>query len=316
MKLLRKKIARFYKQLILLKYYSKKFVFSSKQEKTKIIICFDGNLPHGGLVDRLKGIISLYEISKILDFEFKIFFTHPFELTNFLEPNGSDWIINEKEVKYNVFSSKIVYLINDFKIKPLQIFEKSKAKTFFVYCNVDYLAKLYPAKNEQEIKFIWKNNYDHLFKTSNYLQEKLNILSSEPRIAFHTRFTTLMGDFSDSTKMILNENEKLNLIQKVIKAINDKANQYPDKVAYIFSDSDFFLNHVRATTNYKTLAGVPKHLENNNSDLDYHSKTFLDFYYLAGSEHVFLVAIDQMYYSSFSKYAAIIGEGKFKSITN
>ncbi|MCV2484027.1 hypothetical protein OD917_03755 [Flavobacterium sp. SH_e] len=316
MKLLRKKIARFYKQLILLKYYSKKIVFSNKQEKTKIVICFDGNLPHGGLVDRLKGIISLYEISKILDFEFKIFFTHPFELTNFLEANAIDWIINEKELKYNIFNSKIVYLINDFKIAPLQIFEKSKAKTFFVYCNVDYLTKLYPTKNDQEIKFIWKNNYDHLFKTSNYLQEKLNILSFEPRIAFHTRFTTLMGDFSDSTKMILNEKEKLDLTQKVIKAINDKAKQYPDKVAYVFSDSDFFLNHVRTTTNYKTLEGVPKHIENNNSDADYHSKTFLDFYYLAGSELVFLVTIDQMYYSSFSKYAAIIGGSEFNAIIN
>ncbi|KAF2334192.1 hypothetical protein [Flavobacterium ginsenosidimutans] len=315
MKLIRKQIARFYKHLVLLKYYSKKIDFSSKPKKTKIIICFDGNLPHGGLVDRLKGIISLYEISKILDFEFKIFFTHPFELTNFLEPNLVDWIIKEEELKYNVFTSKIVYLINDFTA-PLHIFERSKAKTFFVYCNVDYLAGLYPTKNESEIKAIWKNNYSNLFKTSNYLQEKLNVLSSESRIAFHTRFTTLMGDFSDSTKKILSEKEKFDLTQKVIKAINNRTSQYPDKVIYVFSDSDFFLNYVRTNTSYKTLAGVPKHIENNNSDLDYHSKTFLDFYYLAGSELVFLVAIDQMYYSSFSKYAAIIGEGEFKSITN
>ena len=316
MKLIRKQIARLYKHFILLKFYSKKNDFYSVQPKRRIIVCFDGNVPHGGLVDRLKGIISLYEISKILDYEFKIFFKHPFELTSFLEPNLVDWIIKEEELKYNFFNSKIVYLINDFKTAPLHFFEKSKAKTFFVYCNVDYLGGFYPDKNENEINEIWRNNYNNLFKTSEYLQNKLDVLHSGPRIAFHTRFTTLMGDFTDTTKTILNEKEKLDLAQKVIKAIDNEVKQYLDKIVYVFSDSEFFLNYVRLNTKYKTLSGVPKHLENDSSDIDYHCKTFIDFYFLVDSDCVFLVKMNQMYHSSFSKYAAIIGDTKFKRIIN
>jgi len=316
MKLVKKRIARFYKRLVLLKYYLKKIDFFTKQEKRQIVICFDGNLPHGGLVDRLKGIISMYEISKTLGFEFKIFFTHPFELKSFLKPNLIDWSINEKDIRFNVFSSKIVYLMNDFGAKPFEIFKKSKANNFYVYCNVDYLVSLYPNKKEDEIKGIWKDNYNDLFKLSDYLKGKLNLLPSQSRISFHTRFTTLLGDFSDSTKKVLDKNEKLALIKKVDRSITDEVSKYPEKVIYVFSDSNFFLNYIRQNTLYKTLEGVPKHIENNNSDIDYHLKTFLDFYFLAASEQVFLVKIDEMYHSSFSKYAAIIGGAKFEKIMN
>jgi len=316
MKLITKRIAKYYKYLILIKYYAKKLSFSKNYNKPVIIVCFDGNFSHGGLVDRLKGIISFYQISKILDYDFKVFFKHPFDLRDFLNPNLIDWSINEKDLKYSPFSFKILYLMNDFKTNPLHIFAKSKAKTFFVYSNVDYLPTLFPDKKEEDIKTIWRNNYKELFKISDYLKEKLKLLPEDFRLAFHTRFTTLIGDFSDSTKLVLSENEKMILIQKVIKSIDEAASQYPDKIKYVFSDSTFFLQYIKTHTNYKTLDGAPKHLENNNSDIDYHSKTFLDFYFLAESDMIFSVKIDEMYFSSFSKYAAIVGNKDFKRIMN
>jgi hypothetical protein len=316
LKLIKNKIARCYRYLILIRCYSTKLSFSNSNQKKQIIICFDGNFSHGGLVDRIKGIISFYEISKILNCEFKIFFNHPFELTDFLKPNKLDWTLNEKDLKYSVLSSKILYLNNDFKTNPLELLKKSKAKTFFVYCNVDYLSALYPNKIESELSKIWRNNYLELFKSSHYLKEKLVNISG-PRIAFHTRFTTLMGDFSDSTKLILNEKEKQDLIRKVVKSIDETIVLYPDKTIYVLSDSEFFLNYIKSNTSYKTLEGSPKHLENNkNRDIDFHIKTFLDFYFLIKSDMIFLIKIDQMHNSSFSKYASILGNRSFKRITN
>ncbi|WP_417939646.1 hypothetical protein [Flavobacterium sp. RS13.1] len=290
--------------------------FSDKPERKKIVVCFDGKVPHGGLVDRLKGIISFYEISKILGFEFKILFNHPFKLTDFLEPNAVNWNIKEEELKYSLFSSRILYLMNNFNANPLELIRKSKAKIFFVYANVDYLSVLYPHKNKEELEEIWRNNYNALFKTSVYLNNKLMLNTIESRIVFHTRFTTLMGDFADTTKLVLNENEKKLLIGKVVNCIDNEAKLYADGVIYIVSDSEYFLQHIKQNTVYKTLNGLPKHLENNNRNSDYHAKTFIDFYFIAQSDNVVLIQTDKMYNSAFSKYASILGNKPFKKITD
>ncbi|WP_278011093.1 hypothetical protein [Flavobacterium gyeonganense] len=254
-------------------------------------------------------------MSKILGFEFKILFNHPFELTDFLEPNAVNWNIKEEELKYSLFSSRILYLMNNFNANPLELIRKSKAKTFFVYGNVDYLSVLYPNKNKEESEEIWRNNYKALFKTSVYLNNKLILNTIESRIVFHTRFTTLMGDFADTTKLVLNENEKKLLIGKVVNCIDNEAKLYGDGVIYIVSDSEYFLQYIKQNTVYKTLNGLPKHLENKNRNSDYHSKTFIDFYFIAQSDKVVLIQTDKMYNSAFSKYAAILGNKQFKKIT-
>lgn len=314
MREIRKKVSKYYKYLILYKYYIKKISFSDRTERKKIIVCFDGKVPHGGLVDRLKGIISFYEVSRILGLEFKILFNHPFELTDFLEPNAVNWRINEKDLKYSLFSSNILYLMNNFKANPLKLIKNSKAKTFFVYGNVDYLSVLHPDKNKEELEEIWRNNYRALFKTSAYLNDKLILGTNESKVVFHTRFTTLMGDFTDTTKLVLNENEKKLLVDKVIKCIDDEAALCLDKVIYILSDSEYFLQYIKRNTSYRTLEGSPKHLENNNTNIDYHSKTFIDFYFIAQSDKVILIQTDKMYNSAFSKYASVLENKPFKKI--
>ncbi len=316
MREIKKKIAEGYKYLILYKYYAKKISFSEKPVRKTIVVCFDGKVPHGGLVDRLKGIISFYEMSKILDCEFKILFNHPFELTDFLEPNAVNWNIKEKDLKYSLFSSRILYLINNFNANPLKLIRDSKAKIFFVYANVDYLSLLHPHKNKEELEEIWRNNYKALFKTSVYLNNKLLFNTIESRVIFHTRFTTLMGDFTDTTKLVLNENEKKLLIDKIVNRIDAEATLYADKVIYVVSDSEYFLQYIKQNTVYKTLDGAPKHLENNNRNIDYHAKTFIDFYFIAQSDKVFLIQTDKMYNSAFSKFAAILGNKPYKKITS
>lgn len=315
MKLIKKRISIFFKVLTLINYFSKRLYFSNKERKKQIIICFDGNFPHGGLVDRFKGIISFYEISKILNFDFKLFFNHPFELKNFLLPNKVDWKINDNELNYFVFSTKILYLMNDFKANPLEVIKKTKAKTIIVYCNVDYLPLLYIDKNEEELNRIWRKNFLELFKISNFLKEKLEKHSKQSRIVFHTRFTTLMGDFKDTTKLVLDETEKYDLIQKVVKRIDEIAILHLNKNIYVLSDSELFLKYIQINTNYKTLEGIPKHIENSNHDIKFHSKTFLDFYFLIESNEVFFIRIDNMYNSGFSKYASIIGDKKYITLS-
>ncbi|NJM79316.1 MAG: hypothetical protein HC854_06280 [Flavobacterium sp.] len=89
---LKKRLSLLYKRIKLLLFYLPKLTFNKTTSNKTIIICFDGVFAHGGFVDRLKGMISFYEVSKQLDYDFKIHFSHPFQLDYFFKPNEINWI--------------------------------------------------------------------------------------------------------------------------------------------------------------------------------------------------------------------------------
>ena len=70
--------------------------------KSKMVICMlDGRALHGGLSDRLMGIISTYKVCKLLNLDFRIHFVKPFFLNDYLVPNKIDWKISYEEISYN-----------------------------------------------------------------------------------------------------------------------------------------------------------------------------------------------------------------------
>jgi len=143
-------------------YYSKQLSLKKHQGKPQIVVCFDGLFPHGGLVDRLKGIVAFYQIAKTLDYDFKIVFDNPFTLDTFLEPNILDWKLDRAEIKYHPTESKLLYLVNNFDVNPLKIIEQSKAKRFYVYANIDYGNKTLPELNKLQLEDNWRNSFNEL----------------------------------------------------------------------------------------------------------------------------------------------------------
>jgi hypothetical protein len=312
----KKKISLFHKELLLLLYYSWKINWRAPQDKKRIIICFDGLFPHGGIVDRLKGIISFYEVAKKLDYDFYIYFNHPFQLSYFLKPNKVNWDIKERELKYNPFSTKVIYLMDNFEVNPLELIKNSKAKTFLIYNNIDYLGVIFKGNTESENQQIWYNSYNELFLVSSELNKEIQKNHHDDRIVFHTRFTSLMGDFKDTTNIVLDENKRQKLINKLIRKMEEVVVLHPDKKVYVLSDSIVFLNYIKQHTSFTVLEGNPKHsgMKNNDADLESHYKTFVDFYFMTKSDAIYLLQLDQMYNSNFSKYAAILGDVPFTSL--
>jgi hypothetical protein len=308
-----KKISLFRKQLLLLMYYGRKINFASNDDKGRIIMCFDGLFSHGGLVDRLKAIVSFYEVAKILEYDFYIQFNHPFRLLHFLKPNAINWEIKEKELKYNPFNTKVIYLMDNFEVNPLELIKNLKAKTFLVYSNIDYLGTIHKENTETENQQIWHANYNELFTVSNELNKEIQKLPHDDRIVFHSRFTSLMGDFKDTTDVVLDENFKKRLIDDLIKKMKEVVVLHPSKKVYVLSDSIVFLDHIKQNTSFAVLEGSPKHIgmKNNDADLESHYKTFVDFYFMTKSDTLYLLKLDKMYSSGFSKYAAIVGNKKF-----
>lgn len=300
------------KEIIMFRFYLKRFSLKQPQKK-QIIVCFDGLFPHGGLVDRLKGIVSFYQIAQELDYDFKITFNNPFHLKTFLEPNKVKWDSSLDALLWHPTKTKLLYLVNNFEANPLQIIKKSKAKQFYVYANIDYSKKTFSNLNQEELEEKWHNDFNVLFKKSELLKGKLATWSSEPYIAFHSRFTSLMGDFKDATTKILPKAEKEDLNRTLLKLIN-KVKIKQNLKAFVFSDSISFIEYVKENTEVNVVSGNPFHMDNFNErdDLDGHLKTLIDFFMISKSEKVYFLNVKPMYNSSFSKYAAIVGRVKFQ----
>lgn len=317
MKKVKSYIGRILKKVKLFFYHLPNFSFENKIEKGRIVVCFDGFVAHGGLVDRLKGIISFYEIAKKLEYDFFIYFEDPFTLSHFLEPNVLDWRINNQRLKFNPFTTKILYLNDNFKVKPLQLIKGSRNKDFFVYANIDYLNEINPGFDKMSYRNLWKKNYDELFNKTSILEQAMAFLPNEKRIVFHSRFTNLLGDFKDTSNKIISEDEKTELLNKLLIKIEEvRQNSDVSKTIYILSDSLLFLQYISQKPYLKILEGTPKHIDvkSNKIDLEAHLKTFTDFYFMIESDEIYLLKLNKMYNSGFSRYASIIGNVKFTVI--
>jgi hypothetical protein len=314
-KSLKKRIGKWQKKATLAVYYMRRLTFSSTRRSKTIIICFNGILTHGGLIDRLKGIISFYEVSRQLNYDFKIQFNHPFDLSIYLEPNECNWKL-DKEILYNPFESQIIYLMDHIDSNPINKIKRSNANIVFVYCNLDYLKMILPDSTEEELAERWRSNFNSLFKKSDYLTRELAKLPKEEHIVFHARFTSLMGDFKDTSVKIISEEEKKRLVLALEEKIRQRTLLMPNISAYVLSDSKLFLDHIKTHTAFKILEGEPKHLEikDNHTNLESDTKTFTDFFFISMSDHVYLLKEKRMYMSSFPKYAAIIGNKPFQVI--
>lgn len=301
------------KRLKLTLFHLRKLSLRKSSAKKCIIVCFNGYVPHGGLVDRLKGIISFYEISKILDYDFYIQFDNPFRLEIFLEPNLVNWKI--ENVKWHLLDTELVYVINNFEINPLEKIKSSKANVFLVYANVDYSKIFYPHKDDTQLEKEWNKNFFELFKKSAILEECCNNILVKPYISFHARFANLMGDFVDTTNKVLLDEEKSELCEVLFKEIN-KVSDTHNHFIYVLSDSTCFINFLKVKMNICTTPGIPFHMDNFKRITNFEGqlKTFIDFFALANSEKVYFLHLKPMYNSSFSKYASIVGNTQYERI--
>ena len=70
----------------------------AQNERKQVICMFDGRMHHGGLADRLRGIISTDYVCKQKGYDFRIYFVHPFCLEDFLDVHLYK-IVNNKDLQ-------------------------------------------------------------------------------------------------------------------------------------------------------------------------------------------------------------------------
>ena len=290
-----------------------------KQLDNKRVICiFDGKIKNGGLADRLRGIVSVYQICKEQNLEFKIIFTNPFNLSEFLEPNIIDWRITEQELNKNTTIADLCYIdtING------SDYEAKKQRQWF---RREFSKKYKEFHLRTNAIFSYNGDYstlfNELFKPSPKLQasiEKQKEILGTNYISTSFRFMNILDDFNETVELHskLTKEEQNELIIKNIEQLQLLHDKYPDKRILVNSDSTTFLQTAAELDYVYVIPGNITHIDGKNDTDEYNAyeKTFLDFFMIANAESIYLLRTGQMYNSGYPFAASKIYNKSFEKI--
>lgn len=286
------------------------FCFFRNENKKALIYMSNGYINHGGIVDRTKGILTTFYLSKITNFNFKIYYTSPISYSEIWDSNK----INLDNLQLNPFNFKIIYIST---LSELEFFSHNKFNpqkgTFLIYCSENILAYMYPnGKWEEKTKDL----YDELIilgknKIENLLNKK-NVLISNNLTVIHYRCLNYFNDFEDSNLKPMNQS----LIDRVIDIIiMDAKKKYGKTKSSIFiSDSRFLLGKLKKEGFNVFSLNPTKHLDNKGHEKEEYLSAYLENYIITKAQFVssyILYHKEKPFNSHFAYYPSIIGGGTF-----
>lgn len=278
------------------------------------IAMIDGRILHGGMSDRFKGIISFYYYCLSKGIDFRINYSSPYYITDYLVPNKYDWTIDQKDIPNSIFNVRPFIATAEMGSRLLRL---NTNKTILYYGNRD----ISRSATSPYANYNWGETFKFLFKPSDFLQSQINIIKSEignNYISAVFRFQNLLGDFVEyDFKPIEREGEKRNLILRCLNELEKLHLRYPDMSILVTSDSSLFLQEAKKLNFVYIIRGQVKHVEAISSDKDFNQlKFFLDFFILSDSKMIFSIVIDKMFPSEFPLYAAKINNIPFIRVCN
>lgn len=304
----------------LMPYYSATAPRATNERKL-VIAMFDGRKRHGGLADRLRGICTTYLFCRERGLDFRIHFTAPFRLEEFLAPNEYDWRIDPAAISYNKHDAHPVYIASSNRFPERdKAFQRRMAECFFG----ENYRQLHAYTNMRFEEERFGEAFRALFRPQPWLQrlidDALTRLGGKGRfIAVSTRFMELLGDFNehrDRAAQGLAPSEQEELLRRCGAELERLHAAHPDERILVTSDSARFLAY--CTDHYdfvQTLPGKIGHIDVAGGDeKEVHTKTFLDFLVLAEAKaHYYLVG-GGMYRGNFSRRAAQINDRPFTEV--
>lgn len=289
--------------------------YSWKRESYNItaVALVDGKFYSGGLTDRFKGIVSLYAWAKSRNIPFRIEYTYPFPLIDYLVPNKVDWIIRRGDCVRTLNAADIILSVGEpTVIKRLN--KKRWKRQIHFYGNRDLLDSMnIPSA-------MWGSYYKELFKPAERLNKTLKSVKEMVGSNYFSvvfRFQNLLGDFPEyNFKPLDSELEKQKLINACLFKIDELKSFEKGKTCLVTSDSSSFLDSAQRLEGVKIIPGKLVHLgSNDNGNYEQYEKSFVDFYMLSESTKIYSVVCGDMYPSEFPLYAANINNIPFERIT-
>ena len=269
--------------------YWRKFRLKKASQKDVLYFVFEPDVPHPGLADRLKAVISLYNAAKGNGYDFKFFFQTPFELDDYLTPKRN-WKLSLDKLEYSLQDTKIINETNWRRITTLK-----PDKQYHCYC---YAGNDMPWQFK-DTGYKWHELFQELFKPSPLLQNAYESLGikGETYVAVQFRFVNALEQFEGYTffdNHLKTEEERQSLIQKCRNCISDIISENEGKTVYVFSDSKTFLDAIEdmpvKVLNHDNLGHTGVKQQQATT-----LKTFLDLYVMSQSEKIYRVRAKEMY---------------------
>ena len=282
--------------------------------KTTLVVMIDGKVRHGGLADRIKGILSIYDYAIKNNYDFRIFHNFPFEISEYLEPNLFDWRINENELSFNSQDAQPLFIesLGYFKesIAQKRVLDrniKNDKRQYHIYTNI------FLCKDQYSLRF------NELFKPSLKLKgsiENYNEQFSASYVAMVFRFQQLLGDFKEGNYPILSIPNQLNLMEKCRNKIKSIQKKLPNRQkVLVTSDSQKFLASLEGINDIYTIPGKVVHIDyTDNETEDVYLKSFIDLFLLSQASNIFLLYTGQMYKSDFARCASLMKNANYNEI--
>ena len=267
-----------------------------------IVYISDTNTWSGGLVDRLKGIISLYDFANEKKLPFYIFSDKKNDFSTFFKISPRNVRLNELE--RNLSKNKVHFFIDNTNIRSYNFFFSSN-KVHHVYTNLDLLKYKYGTKSDEKWHFL----FHQLFSPSNVIKTKVDsIISGRNFIVFSFRFRSRMGDFEDDGRK-WDKQTKTAEVEKLNKAVENTISNFPKHMVYIASDSETYLEQL-------VILFPNRFFYNSNlkADINDMERSIIEFLVISQGERVFQFKRPSMFSGVFSYYASIIGNVNYKLI--
>lgn len=286
-----------------------------EKERCAVISMIDGRMWHGGLTDRFKGIVSGMLFAEYMNRPFRIHYTFPFELTDYLLPNEYDWRISEKNISKSIRHVRPICTRHERGDRMLKL--KSNGQIRF-YSNVDITSFLnFPPFNQK-----WGTVFNRLFRPSPIIQSELDrhirSIGTE-YIAMVFRFQNLLGDFQEYGYVKIDDiSYRSRLIEanlyEIRKVIESERSKNWEPRILVTSDSACFLDKANLLPEVYSITGKSAHIDTKGTGNTNHMKAFVDFFMISKAREVISVTIDNMYPSDFPNYAAKIGNVPFRRL--
>ncbi len=282
---------------------------TDRRYRSGIICMYDGRIIHGGLTDRLRGLLTTYAEARKQGIPFYIHWVHPFRLEDYLVPSETDWRISADNISYSRQDSLPVVIqdcsrsVNDRRLKAAL---SNRLCQTHVYSNSNNAAGSYA------------HLFRELFRPSKMVLDELEIhrraLGSN-YVSFSFRFLRLLGDFEDICGETLSSGAQEELLKRTTTELKKMVGELPQGwKALVASDSRKFLS-IAPTLDSRiyVVPGPVGHVDVNPDSPDSAwRKTFVDQLLISGARKVWLMRTGKMYRSGFPSFAAEIGEVPFE----
>lgn len=288
-----------------------------KASEKKVICMIDGRARHGGLSDRLMGIVATYSLCKELGLDFRINFTYPFLLSDYLEPNEVNWIISPEELCYYPADAHPVYVDSMGGTAEKKLQRKwLKTEILKPYKQIHVYTNAHFAMNSS-----YSGLFHTLFKPSEQIRKELDFHRSKLNgeyICVALRFQKLLGDFEEEGDFaVLDTAQRLDLINRCIGKIKELKSVHLDWKFLITSDSATFLQKADELDFVYIIPGALGHMDYAAQSADANEadkKVFVDFLMTANAQKSYLLRTGDMYQSRFPRSASFVNNIPFEII--